>query len=150
MTARRAAGLLLASWTLAAMHALAVGGVRAATLEPAADVELRSTFTALLHDAREGSSNVEEAGFVVRLPRGGYAIVRWPAAQTTDSARWEGRWPPGTVAIVHTHPNWMPRPSRIDVATAQNLHTAVFVITHDRIMRTIAGRCDTVWERGGS
>jgi len=98
----------------------------------------------MLRESRGGASRIEVAGFVVRLPSGTYAIVRWPEAEVTDEARWEGAWPPGTVAIVHTHPNWMPEPSRVDRATAASHGVPVYVVTNGGITRTDGGEPETV------
>jgi len=121
---------------------LAAAGLRGAPAEPAVDERLREPFRDLLREARGGSSRTEAAGFVVRLPSGRYVIVRWPEAELPDEARWEGPWPPGTVAIVHTHPNWMPEPSRIDRATAAKWHVDVYVVTSSGVARTAGAEAE--------
>ena len=116
----------------------------AACAETAIDEAMREAFRELLRDARGGAARTEVAGFVVRLPRGTYAIVRWPEAELMDQGRWEGPWPPGTVAIVHTHPNWMPAPSGIDRATAATHRVFVYVVTSNGIARTAGTAVETV------
>ena len=123
---------------------LAAARAGAAPPQPPLDDALRQPFVALLRDAVRAGSRLEAAGFVVRLPHGGYAIVRWPDSETTDEARWDGAWPPGTVAIVHTHPNWMPLPSRVDRATAATGNVVVYVVTRGSITRTSGGAVETV------
>jgi proteasome lid subunit RPN8/RPN11 len=129
------------SWCLLLLFAVRV---HATPANRPLDDGLREAFRPLLRDTRGGCSRTEVAGFVVRLPSGTYAIVRWPEAEVTDEARWDGPWPPGTVAIVHTHPNWMPAPSRVDRATAAQRHVPVYVLTRSSITRTAGGEPETV------
>jgi len=124
---------------LLALHA----AVHPAT-ELAEQQEVREAFGVLLHEARDGCSHDEMATFIVRLPYGRLVFVRWPPADSADEARWTGAFPRGTVAIAHTHPNWMPRPSRIDVATARRANLPVYVITRGQITRTAGGEVTTV------
>ena len=123
---------------------LGAAGLSGAPAEPALDERLREPFRDLLREARSERSRMEAAGFVVRLPCGRYVIVRWPEAELPDEARWEGPWPPGTVAIVHTHPNWMPQPSRIDRATAAKCHVDVYVVTSSGVARTAGAEAEVV------
>ena len=83
------------------------------------DPAVREMFWQLLSQSRYGFSHEEEAAFVVRGESGGYRCVAWPSDGSVDSARWEGRFPDGVVAIIHTHPNWMATPSSIDARTAR-------------------------------
>jgi proteasome lid subunit RPN8/RPN11 len=130
----------LRSWLVLFLLALRLNAAPSELpLDVPLDANLREAFHELLRDAHGGCSRTEVAGFLVRLPAGTYAIVRWPEAEVTDEARWEGAWPPGTVAIVHTHPNWMPEPSRVDRATAARNHVPVYVVTSGGITST-AGR----------
>ena len=129
-------------------------GILLASVHPAdltQQQEIRTAFSALLQDADDGRSRYEQAAFVVRLPSGHIALVRWPRSESADEARWSGPFPSGTVAIAHTHPNWMPRPSRIDAATARSARLPVYVITQSHITRTdgreVERIADAGWDR---
>lgn len=85
------------------------------------------------------AGNMEDAAFIVLDPQGHYSVVRWPSAGVPDSAMWVGRIPEGTVAIAHTHPDWRPRPSTIDVATSRGAKLPVYVVTRTQVWETAAG-----------
>jgi hypothetical protein len=106
------------------------------TLEPLDDPAVRTMCWSLLSKARLGFANDEQAAFVVRNSAGEVSFVEWPPSGEANSARWEGAYPPGTIAIVHTHPNWLPMPSRIDVSAASRVHVPIYVITRTRITKT--------------
>jgi proteasome lid subunit RPN8/RPN11 len=44
------------------------------------------------------------------------------------------------VAIIHTHPNWLPLPSKLDVLVARQTAVPVYVLTRTRIARTDGGQ----------
>jgi hypothetical protein len=104
--------------------------------EPLDDPAVRSMCWELLRSARMGFASDEHAAFIVRSDSGGFICVVWPASDAVDSARWEGAYPRGTVAIVHTHRNWLPMPSRIDINAAAHAHVPVYVITRKHITKT--------------
>lgn len=85
------------------------------------------------------AGNMEDAAFVVRDANGNLSIVRWPSAGMPDSAMWIGKVPEGAFAIAHTHPDWRPRPSKIDVVTARTAKMPVYVVTHKQVWETAAG-----------
>jgi hypothetical protein len=93
----------------------------------------------MLGDAGFGFRHTEQAGFIVRKPGGQLTLVRWPDAGEPDTSRWAGKLPDGAIAIVHTHPNWEPLPSKIDIRTAQRSHLPVYVITRNEISKTLGG-----------
>jgi hypothetical protein len=104
-----------------------------------ADVpSVRSVFTALLRRSHYGFAP-EQAAFIVRCPNGTLAAVHWPAGELRDGAEWIGDYPPGVLAIAHTHPGWLPLPSRIDRATATRSRLPVYVITATSIAKTDGG-----------
>ncbi len=86
--------------------------------------------------AHFGFSRIEHAAFVVRSASGSLSLVSWETSGQPDCARWDGPFPNGTVAIVHTHPNWLPLPSGIDVRTAARTRVPVYVLTSGRISKT--------------
>lgn len=107
------------------------------------DPEARGIFWNLLRDARYGFAIHEEAAFLVREPDGRLAHVRWPHG-APHSARWLGPHPPRAIAIVHTHPNWIPDPSPTDIRTARDHRLPVYVVTRLRVTRTDGRAGETV------
>jgi hypothetical protein len=107
-----------------------------ASFDVAHEAGARHIFARLLAEGHYGSSHIERAAFLVRDSRGRLSAVDWPAAAGADSAEWNGAFPPGVVAIAHTHPNWLPRPSKIDSATARQARVPVYVITRTEIWKT--------------
>jgi len=79
---------------------------------------------------------VEHAAFIVRTASGGFTFVEWPASDDENCVRWSGDYPRGTVAIAHTHPRWLPMPSKIDVRSAAAAHVPIYVITQTRVTKT--------------
>jgi proteasome lid subunit RPN8/RPN11 len=63
-------------------------------------------------------------------------FVRWPSSDQHHRAVWRGAFPRGTIAIVHTHPNWIPEPSPIDARTARRKRVPVYVVTRLQIQKT--------------
>jgi hypothetical protein len=114
------------------------------TADVTSDPALRAGFRDMLHDVRSGFAHVEEAAFIVRLPNGHLTLVRWPSSQMPDEAVWIGAFPRGTIAIVHTHPNWLPRPSNIDALSAKRAGVAIYVLTRSAIVKTTGGEPQVV------
>ena len=85
------------------------------------------------------AGNMEDAAFLVRDPQGNVTIVRWPSSGLPDSQVWIGTIPQGTFAIAHTHPDWRPRPSKIDIVTSRSARMPVYVVTHSQVWETAAG-----------
>jgi proteasome lid subunit RPN8/RPN11 len=124
---------MLTGMVLTIMVMLAVGALRA---DLAQEPEVRREFRDLLLRSRRGMSHDEHAAFVVRRVDGTAGFVEWPAGGEPDSARWEGAYPARTIAIAHTHPNWLPQPSRLDSAVARRAQLPVYVITRGRLSKT--------------
>ena len=100
-----------------------------------ADRAARTECWILLSKAQWGMSHQEQASFIVRTPSGALTFVRWPATDEPNVQRYRGV-PRGTVAIAHTHPNWLPMPSAIDRGTAMSVHVPVYVVTRTKITLT--------------
>jgi len=90
----------------------------------------------LLRHGRFGMSNTEEAAFLIRNAVGATFFLHWPGDGELNQATWNGPIPKGTVAIVHTHPNYLPLPSNRDNRVARAVEVPVYVITRTRITRT--------------
>jgi len=102
--------------------------------------------------AQYGFSHLEQAAFVVVDPDGTLSLVPWPMTAIDDESHWKGPLPPNAIAIVHTHPNTSPRPSRIDARTAIETGLAVYVVTRNMIQKTSHGITEVVvtgpWRQG--
>lgn len=129
---------------------LAIVTARPCTANAFADVvaspHVTAHFRELLRDARYGYGR-EEAAFLIRLDDDAYALVVWPGSGDVDRGRWEGAVPPNTVAIVHTHPGWLPMPSAIDRATSRDSGLPVYVVTSGGISRAACGEVSVVLRR---
>ncbi|MGZ4810469.1 MAG: hypothetical protein ACXVIJ_06460 [Thermoanaerobaculia bacterium] len=104
--------------------------------EIAANPAALRIFWGLLERSRYGFSHMEAAAFIIRGANGAVSSIPWPEADEPDMGRWTGAFPANTVAIVHTHPNWLPLPSYIDAHTATHTRTQVYVVTRSRITKT--------------
>lgn len=103
------------------------------------DPVVREAVLRMLSGTHHGLSRLEIAEFIVRDADGNTTTVEWPETEIFDCAIWVGPLPAGTVAIVHTHPNWQPRPSRIDIATARRAQIPVYIVTQTQVWKTVAG-----------
>ena len=88
----------------------------------------------------------EHGAFVVRNEDGIVYFVAWPPSGERDMLRWHGRFPDGTIAILHTHAAWVPAASKIDRITARATRIPVYVITPSKITKTTGGESDVVLE----
>lgn len=105
----------------------------------AREPQVQKLMRELLSGPRSGFEHREEAAFIVRSASGNFYSIEWPSNGGLDSARWEGAFPAGTVAIAHTHPTHLPLPSNIDITVARSVHVPVYVVTHEKITRTDGG-----------
>lgn len=78
----------------------------------------------------------EHGAFVVRSRDGLLYFVAWPPVEERHILRWHGRFPEGTIAIVHTHEGWTPEPSKLDRKAARGARIPVYVITPRQIAKT--------------
>jgi proteasome lid subunit RPN8/RPN11 len=113
--------------------------------ELAHDPFVRSEWWKLLKEAHYGHAQTEEAMFVVRAADGHLVFLRWASSHVPLHAHWSEPLPFGAIAIVHTHPNGMPRPSLNDIRTALRCNLPVYVLTRTRIMKTARGITSLVW-----
>lgn len=108
-------------------------------------------FWHLLQNANYGYGNLEQAAFIVRTPRNELACLLWPSSPEPHTGRWAGPFPPGTIAIIHTHPNRTPHPSRTDIRTADSAGVPVYVITRRAIYKAWGNKAELVardWDPG--
>lgn len=83
-----------------------------------------------------GKRETERAAFLVYQEDGTFRCHVWPPTFTSRSESWRGLPPDGTAAIVHTHPNDQPAPSRGDHALAEAWGVPVLVITRSGVTST--------------
>jgi hypothetical protein len=108
---------------------------------------LLASFAELLLGAHP---NVEMAAFVVIDEEGQMSCLIWPRMSWIRSQTFQGTIPPGTIAVVHTHPRYEERPSYGDTRESMRLRLPFYVLTASAIwvvdpasgqsFRTSAGR----------
>jgi proteasome lid subunit RPN8/RPN11 len=100
------------------------------------DDPLVRDFCRVLLEKAESERHREQGAFVVRTEEGLLYFVTWPPGDDKDHLRWQGQFPRGTVAIVHTHPSWVRNPSKPDIRAARRAQIPVYVITKSQISKT--------------
>jgi hypothetical protein len=98
------------------------------------DAVVRGFFTDVLSKGGLGYRNTETAAFLVLQTDGEYRCVTWPFTGAFAAQRFTGTIPDRSVAILHTHPNARPNPSRKDRETAMITGVPVFVLTRRDIV----------------
>src|SRR5258708_6123940 len=91
-----------------------------------ADIE---GFAADLLKRAGADDDFEQAAFIIRHQDGGLSTIDWPSGHLFRKASWSGPVPPGTIAIIHTHPLRMPRPSQIDMVEATRTGLTIYAVT---------------------
>lgn len=94
----------------------------------ASDASVRAYLAELLRLAGGGYHLRERAAFLV-ADRGGYRCVLWPYHTAVQGEVFRGRIPSRAVAVVHTHPNSIPRPSPEDWLEARRLGLPFIVVS---------------------
>src|SRR5688572_8963412 len=85
-------------------------------------------YAELLAEGGYGRLPVERAGFLIRERDGTLTFAPWGRGDYRR-ATFEGSIPRGTIAIVHTHPRALPRPSARDLDEAKRLGIPLLVVT---------------------
>jgi hypothetical protein len=75
----------------------------------------------------------ETAAFLVRDTAGDVQCLLWPETNEYKKQSFPGALPARTVAVVHTHPENLPNPSKGDIEQAQRLGIPLFVLTRQRV-----------------
>jgi proteasome lid subunit RPN8/RPN11 len=86
----------------------------------------------LVQESR-GAEDEEAAAFVVREASGSLTLVPWPRDGAFRSAHWVGLIPRHTVAVIHTHPWRVPRPSNHDKEEARRLRLPFYVASRTQL-----------------
>ena len=94
---------------------------------------------AMLGRDQNGFTHMEKAAFLVQDAAGNVTAVEWPSSGLPDTVMWVGPIPENAIAIAHTHPDWCPRPSTVDVRTARAARMPVYVVTKTQVWQTAAG-----------
>lgn len=122
---------------------LATAGVASAH-ELVSDSRAMNQSWELMRLANYGQATREHAAFLVRDQEGGLELVPWQFGAETMRATHRGAVPAGTVAIIHTHPNGLPYPSRGDAELARKLALPVYVLTRHSVSFTDGSRTELV------
>jgi hypothetical protein len=75
----------------------------------------------------------ETAAFLVRDTAGDLQCLLWPETNEYQKQTFPGELPPRTVAVIHTHPETLPNPSKADIEQARRLGLPLFVLTRQRV-----------------
>ncbi len=97
--------------------------------------EVVPIFKELLNTSLTAARETERAMFLTRDSAGNLTGVLWPATMQLRKATFRGRMPSATVAIAHTHPPGMPKPSQHDVDEAARTGLPIYVVTRTSIYR---------------
>ena len=98
-----------------------------------------SWYDQLLAEGGYGRFERERAAFLIREADGTLTLEPWPDGGFRH-AKFRGRIPARTIAILHTHPADSPQPSARDRAEARRLGLPVVVISPEGVVETSAGR----------
>lgn len=79
----------------------------------------------------------ERAAFVVDRGNGELACLIWPHTHEHLQEAFAGAMPPGTVAIIHTHPMRVPMPSPQDHIESLRLGIPIYVLTPTRVTKAV-------------
>ncbi len=91
-----------------------------------------NAIAALSDLARKGDDQkkeIEVAAFLVRESNGDLSCLLWPISEEQLIARFKGQFPPGVVAVAHTHPSWNPKPTRWDIDESRRTGLPIYVLT---------------------
>ena len=92
------------------------------------DKQIVGAFSQAWRRSGNGTSSLEGVVLILRMADGSYGGREM--GSTGEHKRFTFRWHPGTIAIVHTHPNGSdPKPQYEDIAVADKHFVPVFTIT---------------------
>ena len=99
----------------------------------------RGFFAEVLRNGQLGFYETERAAFIIDRGDGNFGCQLWPPTELYRQEHFLGKIPPGTVAIIHTHPMRWKRPSRQDQKEADRLGLPIYVLTLFNIYKAIPG-----------
>ena len=90
--------------------------------------DIVKAFRAAWYHAAKGSASVEAVVLIIRKADGScVAVLPEP---TRQHYQFSFNWMPGTIAVIHTHPNdYNPRPAEADIAIADRFRVPMFTLT---------------------
>jgi hypothetical protein len=91
--------------------------------------DVTACFDHLLAGAYYGRTDYERAAFLVLNDDKTISCRDWPASFAFRTAQWSSAVPAGTIAIAHTHPASIRRPSTADLDTAATVGVPIIVLT---------------------
>jgi JAB domain-containing protein similar to deubiquitination enzymes len=94
-----------------------------------ARADISSCFDELFAHAYYGHADYESAAFLILNNDKSIGCREWRPSFAFRTAQWTGSVPDGTIAIAHTHPQRLRRPSRQDLKTAADAGVPVIVVT---------------------
>jgi proteasome lid subunit RPN8/RPN11 len=94
-----------------------------------ARADVHACFDHLLAHAYYGRADYESAAFLVLNDDQTIVCRDWPPTFAFRAAQWSSAVPNGTIAIAHTHPAAMRRPSTVDLNTAAAVGVPIIVLT---------------------
>jgi hypothetical protein len=104
----------------------------------------------LLWSNRYGSfDRTERAAFIVDRGNGEIDCVAWPITNERERATFRGTIPPGTIAIIHTHPINIPWPSEQDEREAHRLGIAIYALTPLAITKAVPSEAGPLMVHNG-
>lgn len=106
--------------------------------------DLMGQFAEMVLLSEATTAEEELAAFLVRTDRGGLSLVPWPRGNAERTETWRGPIPPGTIAVVHTHPNGWRRPSPADHLEAERTGLPFLVLTRWEIWLASPSRSRSV------
>lgn len=106
-------------------------------------------YASLLAESGYGRLPRERAAFLIRETDGSLTLEHW-AHGARRHATFRGAVPPGTIAILHTHPRGDARPSAQDRDEAARLRMPVVVITTRGVVAAMPDGTEVTLEPSGA
>jgi len=100
----------------------------------------RGYFQDVMRASLTGRPDMERAAFIVGHGDGSLSCQFWPPMSRYHQEVFHGGLPPGTVAIIHTHPGDSPRPSADDQFEADRLGIPIYVLTRRDVYKAEPGQ----------
>jgi hypothetical protein len=118
---------------IAALEASVTDGLFSITLA-------RGYFREVMRASLNAMPDTERAAFIVGKGDGSLSCQLWPTMSLYHREVFHGALPPGTLAIIHTHPDSSPRPSLADQFEADRLGIPIYVLTRRDVFKAEPGR----------
>lgn len=106
---------------------------RAAGILTAQERAMLPYFAEVMRASGYGLRSSEEAAFLVRDEDRDVVCVRWPSSAKQKEQNYRGPVPADTIAIVHSHPLALRRPSANDRAEARRVGLPFYVVSRDSL-----------------